>query len=214
MFSCRKASFKKGITESDGRRSRQETSVQIRKSKKDEQMKKRRQITGMNGLKVTGTTKESKDDSKASILQPTITRIAECMQVLHLFSSNPGTVSVVPDLLDAVKDLRRFLSDESNPPVDRITDAGALPHFAAFLTNDDYPVLQFEAAWALTNIASTSQAKAVANTENAVKSLVRLLYSPSANVREQAIWCIGNIAEESVSFRDGILREPGLIEGM
>jgi hypothetical protein len=177
-------------------------------------MKKKRQITGANGLKVTGTTEESKDDSKASIPEPTITRIAEHMQVLHLFGSNPESVPVVPDLLDAVKALRRFLSVERNPPVDLIIDAGALPYFVVFLTNDDYPMLQFEAAWALTNIASTSQTKAVANTENAVKSLVRLLYSPSANVREQAIWCIGNIAGESVSFRDGILREPGLIEGM
>jgi hypothetical protein len=128
--------------------------------------------------------------------------------------SDPGTVPVVPDLLGAVKELRRFLSVERNPPVDLIIDAGALPYFVAFLSNDQYPMLQFEAAWALTNIASTSRTKDVANCENAVTSLVRLLFSPSGNVREQAIWCIGNIAGDSVSFRDGLLREPGLIEGM
>jgi hypothetical protein len=177
-------------------------------------MKKKRQIAGANGLKVSSTTEELKEDSNVSISQPTITRIAEHMQVLNRFFDDPGTVPVEPDLLNAVKDLRRLLSVERNPPVDLIIDAGALPYFVAFLTNNEYPMLQFEAAWALTNIASTSRTQDVANCENAVPSLVKLLYSPSGNVREQAIWCIGNIAGESVAFRDGILREPGLIEGM
>jgi importin subunit alpha-1 len=209
-----KPTFKKTLTESDGRRSRQETSVQLRKSKKEEQMKKKRQIAGANGLKVSSTIEELKEDSNVSVSQPTITRIAELMQVLHQFFDDPGSVPVEPDLLGAVKDLRRLLSVERNPPVDLIIDAGALPYFVAFLTNNEYPMLQFEAAWALTNIASTSRTKDVANCDNAVRSLVKLLYSPSANVREQAIWCIGNIAGESVAFRDGILCESGLIEGM
>jgi hypothetical protein len=177
-------------------------------------MKKKRQIAGANGLKVSSTTEELKEDSDASVSQPTITRIAEHMQVLNRFFDDPGTVPVEPDLLGNVKDLRRLLSVERNPPVDLIINAGALPYFVAFLTNNEYPMLQFEAAWALTNIASTSRTKDVANCENAVPWLVKLLYSPSGNVREQAIWCIGNIAGESVAFRDAILREPGLIEGM
>jgi importin subunit alpha-1 len=177
--------------------------AEIRKLNKDEQMKKKRQIAVANELTVSSSTTEELE-----------TRIAEPMQVLKRFFSDQGTVLVEPDLLRAVKDLRRLLSVERNPPVDLVIDAGALPYLVAFLTNDDYPRLQFEAAWALTNIASTSRSKDVANCENAVPSLVKLLYSPSGNVREQAIWCIGNIAGESVSFRDGILREPGLIEGM
>jgi importin subunit alpha-1 len=209
-----KDSFKKGITEIDARRSRQETSVQIRKSKKEEQMMKRRQMAGSNGVNVSVTAEPSKDDSNVIVSQPTITSIAEHMQVLNQFFSDPGTVPVVPDLLGAVKELRRFLSVERNPPVDLIIDAGALPYFVAFLGNDQYPMLQFEAAWALTNIASTSRTKDVANCENAVTFLVRLLFSSSGNVREQAIWCIGNIAGDSINYRDGILREPGLIEGM
>jgi importin subunit alpha-1 len=210
-----KATFKKGIDETDARRSRQETSVNIRKTKKGEQMMKRRQMAGANGVQVSVATEPSKDDvSKVSLSQPTITSIAEHMQVLNQFFSDPGTVPVVPDLLDAVKELRRCLSVERNPPVDLIIDAGALPYFVAFLGNDQYPMLQFEAAWALTNIASTSRTKVVANEDNAIPFLVRLLLSTSGNVREQAIWCIGNIAGDSVAYRDGILREPGLIEGM
>jgi hypothetical protein len=155
--------------------------------------------------------------------------VQENMQVLRNFKSNQDGVPISDVLkavkvlcrllsdernLKAVKVLCRLLSDERNLPVDLIIDAGALPFFVAFLTNDAYPELQFMAAWALTNVASTSRTKDVANCPNAVPSLVRLLYSSSNDVREQAVCCIGNIAGDSVSFRDGLVQTERLIEGM
>jgi len=213
----RPKAFKTGIAEGDARRSRQETVVQIRKTRKEEQLMKRRMGANHNASKGPATTDTANDEPAATDTavqtHTVITAIAENMQVLNSFKSDPSSVPI-DDVLDSVRNLRRMLSVERNPPVDQVIRAGALPYLVAFLTNDEYPVLQFEAAWALTNIASTSRTTDVANAPGAVEALVRLLYSPANDVKEQATWCIGNIAGDNVTFRDGLLRAPGLVEGM
>ena len=58
--------------------------------------------------------------------------------------------------LMAVQSARKLLSSDKNPPIDQIIEVGMLPILVDCLTNDEHPNIQFEAAWALTNIASGS----------------------------------------------------------
>ncbi|RZC46072.1 hypothetical protein C5167_039013 [Papaver somniferum] len=73
-----------------------------------------------------------------------------------------------------------------DPPIDKVIKAGVVPRFVGFLARNDPPQLQFEAAWVLTNIAAgTSEHTQVVIQHSAVPTLVQLLSSGNADLREQ-----------------------------
>lgn len=109
-----------------------------------------------------------------------------------------------PVVLESIRGFRRMLSVEKDPPCKDVIECGALPHFVRLLQQEENVDIQFESAWALTNIASSEYTSAVVEC-NAVPLLVAMLRSGNPNVREQCAWCLGNIAGDSPELRDIVL---------
>ncbi|ETE63703.1 Importin subunit alpha-2, partial [Ophiophagus hannah] len=76
-----------------------------------------------------------------------------------------------------------MLSKQKNPPVNQVIESGIIPKLVEFLYYHDNPNLQFESAWALTNVASgtSEQTKAVIDA-NGIQGLVDLLSSPHIHI--------------------------------
>jgi len=188
-----KAFKNKGKDVEELRRRRNEVSVDLRKQKKDDLLSKRRNVC------------VSDDDEPTSPLQdqtnrhptPTIDEIKA-----GIFSTD------FKEAFRATQAARKILSRERNPPIDTLIEAGIVPKLVTFLTvsgpnNEETNTMLFEAAWALTNIASgNSHQTRVVVDAGAVPHFIRLLEYPDMNVCEQAVWALGNIAGDGSELRD------------
>ncbi|XVF38901.1 hypothetical protein REPUB_Repub20aG0142900 [Reevesia pubescens] len=196
----RKKWYKTGVVvdAEEARRRREDNLVEIRKSKREESLLKKRR-DGVFFLNQNLDQQQFIEFSKANL---------ECLPLMvkGVLSDNPALQ------LEATSLFRKLLSIEQCSPIDQVIEAGIVPRFVEFLDNHDQPQLQFEAAWALTNIASgTSEHTDVVIENGAVPKFVQLLGSSIADVREQAVWALGNIAGDSPKSRDIVLSHGGLI---
>lgn len=101
---------------------------------------------------------------------------------------------------------------EANPPIEEVINLGVVPLLTNYLRMHDKPELQFESAWALTNIASsTTNHTEVVIRHGAVPVLCELLLSSNDDVCEQAVWALGNISGDSPQCRDLVLNSGAML---
>lgn len=201
----RRGRFKKAIDRDEARRQREDNLVGIRKAKREENlMKKRREKMGVSSFGASHADLDSvTTDSNTSLSSTLHARLPQ--MVAGVFSDNAA------EQVQYTLEFRRLLSIERNPPIEEVIHQNVVPRFVKFLTDDLNPQLQFEAAWALTNIASgTSVHTKVVIDNGAVPVFVHLLSSPNDDVREQAVWALGNIAGDSAICRDLVLEAGAL----
>lgn len=189
-----------GLDAKELRRRREEDSVQLRRQKRDDVLSKRRTIAApqvkndMIDDDETGTNKTDQSDYNQQI-PITKEMVDGLMQDENLQL-----------LIENAQKIRKILSKEPQPPIDEVIQSGVIPRFAELLERNDCAILQFEVAWVLTNVASGSsqQTKTIVDS-GAVKTFIRLIDSPHPEVREQAVWALGNIAGDCPECRDYLL---------
>lgn len=188
----------KGRDQEAMRRRRTEVNVELRKQKKDEGLSKRRNVTDDDYY----DDEDCYSPTKYTGL-PTMT-IPEIVQGLQNYDLHLKFV--------AAQNARKILSREKNPPIDTLISTGVVPNLVACLTCNDNVPLQFEACWALTNIASGTSAQTKTVVEaGAIPIFIYLLSSPHANVAEQAVWALGNIAGDCPELRDLVI-DHGVVQ--
>lgn len=136
-----------------------------------------------------------------------------------------------------VRSLRMLLSQQRNPPIQRVSQSGVVPKIVSFLSNPDDDIepreirvltaeqktnqklrmeLQHEAAWIVTNLSSTTSAKYVLQVVNCgcIEKLVTMIRKTQSEEHvDMAMWALGNISGEDRAMAQRLL-QTGFLEDM
>jgi hypothetical protein len=186
------------VNSNDGqRRRREQTTLEIRRQKKDQELQlKRLPLQEID---------QNNDNFPVSLIQLEVksnkTTLDDIPRLTEIISGEYAR----NDKTEATRKIRSLISKEGHPPIVKVIQSGALPYLVSNLTVDPQnQSLIFESAWALTNIASLDYGSDLA-IAGAIPPLVKLIADDFPLMREQAMWCLGNIAGEGIETRDAVL---------
>lgn len=192
-----------GLTNDEMRRRREETTIELRKSKREDSLSKRRNIVDSDpnsGLAFTEETLRQTASNELNAEQYVAPLMSTDYELIH----------------NACQGFRRILSKEQNPPIAAVVQLNVVPRLVELLSGAGIPSdcpsdvaekIIFESAWALTNIASgESHHTLLVVQAHAVPIFVQLLKSTNKDIREQSIWALGNISGDSSNLRDYVLQ--------
>jgi len=132
--------------------------------------------------------------------------IANLPEVVKEFNSADSNICFT-----GLNKLRRLLASTGTIPIQQILDTGVLQRMIELLKEHDKPLIQLEAAWCITNIATGDKTHIMAIlNKGGLMPILELLKSSNMKIQEQAVWTLGNIAGEDEELRDVVLETEAL----
>ncbi|CAO2192488.1 unnamed protein product [Urochloa humidicola] len=189
----RRSSFKPSADLDERRRRRVGFTVDIRKSSRDSALQKTRRACASGEAAVPRVQVQHPSPVPETRLGRIPPQLAEGL------SSGDSRVQV-----EAVREFRKLLSME-NPPIEEVVSSGLVPGFIQLLAREDCPELQFEIEQVLITIAFGTAEDTIA-----MHIFVKLLSSPTEDVRERAVWNLGNMISNTATCR-GLVLAHGVI---
>jgi hypothetical protein len=209
-------SFKQTVNAQACRHGRVETSIKLRKEKKEQLLKKRRYRTN-----------ESSSPDKVSPPQDLSLARVHLWRVIETIKAGTCNVEIVEAATASTKRIRKVLAatgDKTSNAATEVVRAGLLTVFinAAQVPDGDRNAdtyeplwsLKFELTWCINNLAVNGKEADILESAGSLDTLSSLTFSPNPLVRDQAIWAVGNIAGGDAKYREAILYHSNLMKGL
>ncbi|XBI25903.1 hypothetical protein VPH35_050735 [Triticum aestivum] len=137
------------------------------------------------------------------------TRTAQAVEELKSALSSQGK-GAQKKKIEALRAVRRVLSQSEVPPIQVAIKAGAVPLLVQYMSFGSSDEQLLEAAWCLTNIAA-GEPEETKSVLPALPLLVAHLGEKSSTlVAEQCAWAIGNVAGEGADLRSTLIAQGAL----
>lgn len=179
------------LDQEEMRRRRANVTVELRKNKKDESLLKRRNC---QNTEIEPLSDEEDPETESNQILKNYNSISDNLKANFFYNIVQSAKSSNPEeRLVTIKSVRKLLSSFKNPPIDELIQSGIMPVLVQNLADNQHSAIQFEVAWALTNIASgnSDQTNAVVQ-HGAVPIFIKLLESDIMSLTEQVVWALGN----------------------
>jgi importin subunit alpha-6/7 len=130
----RRAAYKNTLDKDDARRGREETTISLRKDKRQEQLQKKR--FGQGGAAAVGGAAGMATPEQTSVGSQAWAESDPQKLVAGVHSDDPNLQ------LPAVTQFRKLLSIERSPPIEEVIAAGVVPRFVQFLQAHAPPLVR------------------------------------------------------------------------